>query len=404
MDFKMEKVSLPKVKIVAIAKDEAAYIPEWIHHHLYFGFDAIEIHINRTTDNSVEVLNEISSQYPSVTWEYADWIDMCPAQARQKIQFIVYAKALEEARREGTFSHVLFLDIDEFWCPQDFTTSINDCLLSLPTESAIFFEWINDLGDSPAFSRVPSVLNGNLSPLGKSSLPVNTKIAELRHHVSLFADDTPLILADGRRFEARERPNQAVEKHLNSVKKAFIYHRAHRSEVEYVSLLYRGRAGNDFNYKNNRTGLPKTDKFNSTVEFPLDSYELFQKSYEEFYSRLDLKELIETAEAFVLKRYQAAIDNMGASLHANYKDMMKIFCRVKVAEVTARFTYFRRKKIAQHPSNVNLIRDLAIDAASQNLDEAIDLMKMAHELRPKGPQIRKKLELLEQKKLALQER
>ena len=42
-----------KVKLVAIAKNEAAYLPQWIHHHFSIGFNEIEIFINDTTDNSV---------------------------------------------------------------------------------------------------------------------------------------------------------------------------------------------------------------------------------------------------------------------------------------------------------------------------------------------------------------
>jgi len=44
-----------KVKLVAIAKDEAPYIPQWIYHHLSIGIDLIEIHINNTTDNSLNI-------------------------------------------------------------------------------------------------------------------------------------------------------------------------------------------------------------------------------------------------------------------------------------------------------------------------------------------------------------
>lgn len=41
-----------KIKLIAIAKDEAAYLPDWIFHHLYFGFDSIDIYVNNTTDNT----------------------------------------------------------------------------------------------------------------------------------------------------------------------------------------------------------------------------------------------------------------------------------------------------------------------------------------------------------------
>ena len=44
-----------KIKLVAIAKNEAAYLPQWIHHHFSIGFNEIEIFINDTTDNSLAI-------------------------------------------------------------------------------------------------------------------------------------------------------------------------------------------------------------------------------------------------------------------------------------------------------------------------------------------------------------
>jgi hypothetical protein len=32
-----------KVKLVAVAKDEAVGLPRWIFHHLFFGIDSIDI-------------------------------------------------------------------------------------------------------------------------------------------------------------------------------------------------------------------------------------------------------------------------------------------------------------------------------------------------------------------------
>ena len=55
--FKINKSKI-KTKIVAVAKDEGAYFSEWIHHHLYLGFDAIDIYVNRTSDNSLEILKK----------------------------------------------------------------------------------------------------------------------------------------------------------------------------------------------------------------------------------------------------------------------------------------------------------------------------------------------------------
>ena len=45
-----------KIKLVAIAKNEAAYLAEWIFHHLYLGVDEIEIHFNRCSDNTLDYI------------------------------------------------------------------------------------------------------------------------------------------------------------------------------------------------------------------------------------------------------------------------------------------------------------------------------------------------------------
>jgi len=62
-----------KIKLVAIAKDEAAYLPEWIYHHLHFGFDEIEVYVNFTTDNSYEVLAAIAKHHP-VRYRNAEYL------------------------------------------------------------------------------------------------------------------------------------------------------------------------------------------------------------------------------------------------------------------------------------------------------------------------------------------
>jgi hypothetical protein len=391
-------ISHPTIKIVAIAKDEAAYISEWVHHHLYFGFDAIEVHINRTTDNSAEILTEINHNHKNVSWQYADWIDICPGAAKEQIQFIVYAQALEKLRQEQRFTHVLFLDIDEFWFPHNMTSNIKDYISSVSLNNPIFFEWLNDLGELPVFSHIQCEINGNLSPLGKTLLPINTMVKELRHHVPLFCDTEKHLLANGDAFKPAKNKKQELDKSVSFLKQAFIYHRAHRSAVEYVSLLFRGRPGNDFGYKNNRTGLPKPDKFSDSVNFEPNNFEIYQKSLIRFEAKLNIVEKVKCAQSFVLTRYQQSIENMGAAMHVNYLDMMKIFRRVHVPEIIERFTFFREKRLSNSPNNANLLRDFANDAAHQNLDEAIRLMKRAHKLRPKGPQIKMRLAELEQKK------
>lgn len=391
----------PRVKLVAIAKDEAAYIPEWIHHHIYFGFDEIEVYINRTTDNSAEVLEKICRQYANVSWDYADWIDMCPGDASNQIQFIVYARALHEAKKTQKFSHILFLDIDEFWCTQRFDCSIQDYIQGLPKDKAVFFEWINDLGNLPPFSELPSMLEGNLSPLGKTLLPIDIDVVELRHHVPLLRDKTQHITVDGECFLPRPNLVQALSEPLNYLKEAFVFHRAHRSEYEYISLIYRGRPGNSFKYKTNRKGLPSNNKQACSVVLPEKAYEMYQVSFAIFKQKISFQSDILASIKFVKERYQQSLDGIEQSIQTHYSEMKSIFFGISNTHVLNVFKRYRAEKIAQASDNVPLIRDFAIDAAKQDLEEAIGLMRIAQKLRPQGKLICKKLEDWEKKRSIL---
>ncbi|GGO63566.1 glycosyltransferase family 2 protein [Bowmanella pacifica] len=391
-----------KVRIVAVAKDEAAYLTDWVHHHLFFGFDDIEIHINRTNDNSAQVLSEISTLYPNVTWHNADWIDMCPASAKKQIQFIVYAKALDRARRDNSATHILFLDIDEFWCPVDFETSIKSCLNSIGRDSAIFFEWLNDLGNDVLFASLSETLIGNLSPLGKTLLPVSTSILELKHHVPELVDGVVPVLADGRTFVGRENLEQAVSDELNSLKSFFIFHRANRSEYEYVSLLYRGRPGNNFAYKNNRNGLPRRGAASHEVNFPSQKFAEYQKSLLSFKERVKHAEHYEEAKRFVHERYATAVENISASLPEHYNDMARIFTGVRIDEIRRQFQAFRKVYAQQHSDNVEVLKQLARHAAPHDLDEAIGYLEQALRIRPSGPQIKALLADFKERKLRQQ--
>lgn len=395
------EVSSPKdvrVKLVAIAKDEAAYLTQWIHHHIYFGFDDIEIYINRTTDNSSDVLDDICASYPNVSWDSADWVDMCPEDAKKQIQFVVYNKVWHEVRKEQAFTHIIFLDIDEYWLPLDFQTTIKEFLQSRNTDDVISFEWMNDEGNLPKLSQLPSIVSGNLSPLVKTVYPINVPVKELRHHVPLFSGSVNHVLADGQAFKPRPTLIQAVAPELQSLKDAFIYHRAHRSAEEYVSLLLRGRPGDLFPYKSNRYGLPQKDKMFRDVKLPDSLYSRYIKSYKDFESRVNYVEHKQEAEGFVEQRLKLSLENLEKHVKANYPLMMQIFRGVKLPEVTNVFCNVRKRLVASRAEDFKFIRDLAIDAASQNLDEAIELMEIAKKLNPNGPVILAKLDEFKNKK------
>lgn len=393
--FKYDQNSDLKVKLVAIAKDEAAYIPEWVHHHLFVGFDKIEIFINRTSDNSEQVLNVINEQHPNVTWDYADWIDSCPVEAHKHIQFITYANAKHQCQKEGGYSHVFFLDIDEFLILDELTTSIHDLIKRFPADTPIAFEWLNDCTPTAeAFSKIQPTLIGNLSPLVKTLLPVDIEIKEFRHHLPLFKDQVNTMLVDQSFFKPQEKVKQALDSSVNSLKTSFIYHRAHRSQYEYISLLYRGRPGDTFAYKSNRRGYPQLTKKSCSVKLNEKAYFKYQASFKKFANTIAIDKLSLVAEQFVNDRYKASIDNLDKHLSQDYPLMARLFSGVFDVKVMGAFKRYREGLIKADSKNVDLLISLSNDAQKQDIDEAIEIILLAKKIRPKGPLINRKLEQL----------
>lgn len=384
-----------KVKLVAIAKDEAAYIPEWVHHHLFVGFDEIEIFINRTTDNSEQVLNAIHKQYPNVTWDYADWIDSCPVEAHKHIQFITYANAKYQCQKEGGYSHIFFLDIDEFLILDGLSSSIQDVITRFPANTPVAFEWLNDCTpEAKRFSSLPQKLDGNLSPLVKTLLPIDTKVKEFRHHLPLFEEQVDTQLADGVKFKSQVKVQQALDSTVNSLKSSFIYHRAHRSQYEYISLLYRGRPGDTFAYKSNRRGYPKLTKKSCHFDLNESYYAKYQTSFIKFINSIEVDLLLEDAMKFVCARYESSIENIKTHLIIDYPLMMRLFSGVTDKRAVEAFKQHRLSLIKAEPRNIDLLIRLSGEAQKQNVDEAIDILKLAKAIRPNGPLINKKLDTL----------
>ena len=59
---------MASIKLVAIAKDEAAYLAEWIYHHLSIGIKEIDVYLNGVTDNSYKLMRLIHAKHRNVNF------------------------------------------------------------------------------------------------------------------------------------------------------------------------------------------------------------------------------------------------------------------------------------------------------------------------------------------------
>jgi len=191
-------------RICAIAKDEAPYIADWVFHHLYFGFDQIHVYINRTTDSTAEILDNIAKIYPNVSYEYLDWIDACPIDVTKKMQVIAYAKDLHWAK-ENNVDWWFCLDIDETWVPKNFDISIKDYLSTKSNEHTISFMWHNSFGEEEAFKGVTPESKYFVGKQVKTISPIhNVKIKRVRVHRHKIEDDAIVHDANGNPFKFSE--------------------------------------------------------------------------------------------------------------------------------------------------------------------------------------------------------
>ena len=313
-----------KIKLIAVAKDEAAYLAEWVHHHQYFGFDAIDVYVNRTSDNSLPMLAALQDKFPALSFKLSAWVDKCPTDTKEFIQYLLYANALEREQELGEFDFVMFLDIDEFWTPLDMTTSIQDCIGQNPSASMIVFNWFNEHGLEKPYSPIQQEINGQLSPLVKTLIKVKSKVLEISLHIPL-TEDTKCVLVDGESFIPDPVNRECVHPDLIAIRPIMIIHRMFRSPMEYVSLLSRGRPSDNLPLKLNRGGYNRAQGTHLQIVLDETHFINFQESRRAFLSDKKLLELSAQASLFVEQRAAETYERIKDMPLAYFIETLELF-------------------------------------------------------------------------------
>jgi hypothetical protein len=313
-----------KVKLAAIAKDEAAYIPQWIYHHLEFGFQEIEIWLNNTTDNSVELLTELQKQHNPGIVKFRNADDLLHKCLSENLQFqqMAYTQIYEEALTEANCTHILFLDLDEFWTPKNFTSTIGEFISEVPECDAISFQWLIDTPNprlnmfSPPFS-FNNTLQKNRHVKTLTKLTPRMKELSVHNHI---IEDGVYRTADGEYFPGNDRetanksliPTSLHSSMDNAAGAAFVLHQINRTPVEYLSSLLRGRGHkNDDNvFKVNRIGYILDNNSLTPTNFKIPSEKIvpYQNRLERYYNAIPGH--IEEARDFIIKRFHGAVQKI----------------------------------------------------------------------------------------------
>jgi len=332
-----------KVKLVAVAKDEAAYLPEWIAHHLYFGFDEIEIHINRTTDNTYKILESFKTLPQLKLVDGDPLFDSYPGNP----QVGTYKKVLSSATRQG-FTHLCFLDIDEFWVPQNLTSTVQQCIIELGKPDVISFEWCNkfepDILFGPALQKDFKLIR---APQVKSIVDANAPKFRVNPHTIV----NPYLnykLADGSIFEhISEGFSRVSDEHLRSpLKPYFILHRYYRSELEYIAMLGKGRPNfprQGINQvKSNRRGYADPLKAENFT-FEDDAYRKYREGVDNTLQALLVPEQLTQAQTTVSSRYQKVLQIIRDSDRDQASVLRKVLMHVSDEETLSAYQTFKHR-------------------------------------------------------------
>lgn len=319
-----------KIKIIAIAKDEAAYMPQWIYHHLNFGFDAVELWLNDTSDNSLPLLRKIQGELGddvvSIV-EADDYLAKC-VEAKRHFQSEAYNLAYRREAERGVYTHLMFLDMDELWTPANFEDSIKTVLNRYPQSDAISFLWMVDIPDlhREPFSR-PFLLQNSFQKNRhvKSLVKISPKVQKVGIHNHLVKNGV-FHLSDGSPFDPSEdviRVNWAyisvaqIKARLGTPEEHFVVHQVFRSKQEYLSSLLRGRrhiGDHDNVFKTNRNGyIPfHADTHTAELRIPEEKLSKYESGFAEFVRKTRVADLLRAAQDFIVDRCEAAFATLRA--------------------------------------------------------------------------------------------
>lgn len=321
-----------KVKLVAIAKDESAYLPEWIYHHLNIGVDQINIHLNSISDFSHLLLSKISSKcnvnfFDSDDVKFNKEFDFNLGQnflMNNPLQSRVFS--MEYVNSSDEFDYVVYLDIDEFLILDGM--NIKEYIRKSGTPDLIKIKWLNETCDDEEFSfYFKEKTYGYTSNATKCIVKTNIENIKFQSTHQIITPNNSERYLEGY-GTLKERNKDTMESCFNE--KVYILHRAYRSEMEYISLLLRGDniSNTNLGLKDNRPG--RIDRKN--LEIRNNESSLIHNNYLKFVDECDISYDIIIARDFVKKRFNT-VEKIMSKLFSDLQQSKKVLRGTKLSRL-----------------------------------------------------------------------
>ena len=328
-----------KIKLVAIAKNEAAYLPDWIFHHMYCGFDHISIYVNNTDDNTQDIIDALKTEKRV---EFVDGNRFFQKYTRPP-QISVYLHELYRSRWQG-YSHVMFLDIDEFLMSQNLELNFRSLVKKIETK-VCSFEWFHKMDEHQTFlAPIAQSVIGRRAPQVKSILSTSVEFERINPH-NIFNADLDYALADGSKiiFTKENYSKLSVKEQQNPLKEWFVMHRMLRHEIEYIAALKRGRPIGESRktsmFKDNRNGIFDSSK-NEVLQFPASAFAEYNVERKAFLNKYHLKVLIDVGQKHVLSRYADVIEMIKTAPKEEANTLQKVLKNITNKDALEAYNIF----------------------------------------------------------------
>ncbi|WP_162409335.1 glycosyltransferase family 2 protein [Acuticoccus sediminis] len=297
-----------KIALLVIASNEAAYIAEFVYHHLRHGFAPISIYVNNTDDRTVEILAAISKANSDIQFLLEDPANPIPKS--KDFQPTAYRRLVDALGVSADYFAAL--DVDEFWCPAGLTASVQSYLADVGQPDVACANWVMPVNDERPFASladqdVVGHINSHIKSIWRADLPVR----RFHPHHPVLDGAVTTHVASGHRLGSSNSKTVAMP---TSVGPAFVYHRMHRSLIEYLALLSRGRPRSTEVFKTNRAGYRYyiNKKFASQLDAPKDARARWAAGYREFFKYCKIDDLIRAARLDTIDRAVAAVETYRA--------------------------------------------------------------------------------------------
>lgn len=307
-----------RVKLCAIAMNEGPYLVDWVFHHLRFGFDGVEIWVNGSHDPSLQILRGLRAVDDRVELRDADDLLKDSVHRGKYFQYRAYTRQARKAAREG-YTHIAFLDLDEYWLPRDFASGIHDFLPGDSEVNVVSFPWYLDVPDHAraAFSHpLADPTQVRPDPHVKSVVRLDDRAVQFRPHTARTTSGTRLLVRDPFPL-VDERAQQwgsfvPADHRVDSdrLPEAFVLHAIHRSETEYVGSLTKviRRSPTDSPYRTNRRGYVAHRGPTLSLDLPTPGLTDYFEALARFRAAAGVDDLVQDAELHVRRRAESVLE------------------------------------------------------------------------------------------------